>query len=41
MVAPKVIVKDKNMFSVGIKATITASINVILMSLGNNLKNQK
>ena len=38
MAAPKVIAKDKNMFSVGIKVTITASIDVILMSLGNNQK---
>ena len=39
MAASKVIAKDKNMFSVGIKVTVITSIDHIF--LGNDLKNQK
>ena len=38
MAASKVIATDKNMFSVGIKVCIIASIDVILMFLGNDRK---
>ena len=42
MMASRVIAKDKNTFSVSIKITILASIDVILMTfLGNDVTNQK